>query len=192
MRRLRLLLWLPFLAFSLALQTAPAPQQPMDAPMTIVEFQHGEGQPNMNFLVPVVLTPGPGVKVGRLELTVTYSRAQLRFVSADTSGLISGINADVETQEMDDPQDPTQRILSITISTIDGQGGRQTIQEGRLLFLTFQFDKELKPETTVTLKVDGKAVTVDNPPAAVQPFVVRSAALHVVETVISSCFFYMH
>ena len=86
----RRLLWIaPLLMFAPASQTATLPQQSIDAPMTVVEFQHGAGQPNMNFLVPVVLTPGTGVRIGRLELMVKYARATLRFVALDTSGLIS-------------------------------------------------------------------------------------------------------
>ena len=96
------------------------------------------------------------------------------------------------TQERDDEQDPTQRILTITVSTIDGQGRRTPLQEGRMMFLTFQFDKELKPGTTIKISADGGAVTVDTPPAPVQPLVVRTEPLEVIEQVISSCFFYMH
>ena len=180
--------------FVLISSSAPTQQPPAGSATsgTVVELTPGASNPTGTSWVPLKLTSAPGVKVGRLDLIITFPKALLAFLNLETSGLTDGIEAQVTTDVRDNPQDASQRQLLLKISTLDGKTTRIPFPDGKLVYLVFQVAEQAKPMTTIALGTAGQAVTVDDPPKPIQPFAVRASPLEVTLEPLTSCFFYMH
>lgn len=181
---------LPFLLLAVSAPTQQPPAVPDAITVTTVLLDRGAGPPNERLWVPLWLTSAPGVKVARLEVTVTFPKASLTFLSLERSGLTDGVEADVKTELKDDEKDASQKLLILRLSTLDGKATRIPFPDGKLVYLIFQVDKRLSPKMTITIGATGNAVTVDSKP--VEAFTVRTTTLEVIEEALSACFFFMH
>lgn len=183
------------LALLLVGATAPIGQVPAAQDRivaTLVDLDRGVGAPGRRAWMPITLTAAPGVKVGRLEITVAFPKALLDFSTLEASGLSEGVDADLQAEVRDDERDSSQKLLRVRLSTLDGKASRIPFPDGKLAYVLFQIAADAKPDSRIAVAASGTAVTVDNPPKPVDPFTVKVMPLDVSDEPLSSCFFYMH
>jgi hypothetical protein len=182
---------LPLVLIGFVIHAQQPPAVPAVAGASTADLAAVEGAPNQRFGIPLRVTAAPGVKIGKIELTVAFPKAALTFITAETSGLTDAVEADVSTAVKDNPKDAKQKLLVVTLSTLDGKATRIPFPSGKLVYLAFLVAKAQKPDTMINISATATAVTVDNPPKPV-PLVVHAAPVKVTDEPLSACYFYMH
>jgi len=168
---------------------APA-QSTTDSRGTTVRIDHGTGPPKGKASMALTLMAAPDVKVGKIELTLTYPTNLLTFSNAETANLGEGVDAKLETNATPDADSRTR--LTVSVSTIDGKGKRQPLPSGKLAYLIFQVSEHADMGSSISVDGDGQGLTTDDPPKPIAALKVQPGVVDVEEPPASSCFFYMH
>lgn len=164
-----------------------AEQQPTGPPT--LSLGEASAPPGAPVVAPLTLSAPEGVRVGSVEVRLTYPKALLAFVKIEPSGLALGVGATVQADAKGGP-DAQSSTLHVSIST--PAGSRQPLPSGPLAYLGFTIDESAKAETSIALTHAAEALTTDDPPRLVKPLVAAPATISVSVPPVPACFFYMH
>ena len=158
---------------------------------TTISITESSAPPDSQVVLPLALDAPDSVRVGAIDVRLTFPKALLTFVSVEPSGLAVGVDAVVQSDVKPGAKEG-ESVLHATISTTGSGGSRQPIPTGPLAYVAFRIAKTAKPETVITLTHEVSATTVDDPPKPVAPIAASAAQIGVAKEPVPACFFYMH
>ena len=91
-----------------------------------------------------------------------------------------------------DAYDPNQSILKLTMSTLEEENLERVYLKAPLAEIVFIISEEAQPGTEIVLKNEASAVTAGDSPKQIELVIAEDGAISVTESLIFSCFFYMH
>jgi hypothetical protein len=165
---------------------AAAAQQP-----TKVTLSQSSAPPDANVVVPVYLAAASGVRIGTLEIQVTYSTRWLTFDRAELSGLSEGVGVELATVEKEGESQGTKLVL-LTLTAKRDDPAPEPIPDGPIANIVFRLAKGTEPGTLIDLVPAVSAWTLNTPPRGVQPITAPRGQIVVSTPGPVSCFFYMH
>lgn len=132
-----------------------------------------------------------GANIGSLETTIVFPSGILTFASASRRPAELA-KAMLKTDLKPDIAAPDRSVLTLTIAAAGNVSSSvASLVNGVLSRLTFKVARDAE-FGTVTLPLKSKAWTTNSPSEPIPMVVSLSGKIHVSETGIASCFFYMH
>jgi len=151
-----------------------------------------EGSPESEVTVEASLSAGHDVKVVSVSMNITFPNKMAFFVVAERSGLIEAMETQMEAEVEVDAYDPNKSVLKLTISTLEEGELGKGLPEGPLAEIVFIISEEAQPGTEIVLRNEASAVIAEDPPKQMEPVIAEDGVISVIESLIFSCFFYMH
>ena len=151
-----------------------------------------EGPPEGEVTVEASLLAGHDVKVVSVSLNITFPNKMAFFVVAERSDLIEAMETQMEAEVEVDAYDPNKSVLKLTISTLEEGELGKGLPEGPLAEIVFIISEEAQPGTEIVLKNEASAVTAEDSPKQIESVIAEGGVISVIESLIFSCFFYMH
>jgi len=151
-----------------------------------------EGSPESEVTVEASLSAGHDVKVVSVSMNITFPNKMAFFVVAERSDLIEAMETQMEAEVEVDAYDPNKSILKLTISTLEEEELGKGLPEGPLAEIVFVISEEAQPGTEIVLRNEASAVIAEDPPKQMEPVIAEDGVISVIESLIFSCFFYMH
>ena len=144
--------------------------------------------PGAEVFVAVSLDVPSGVSVGTVMTETSFPNSQLSFLEVRRGLSAEAAGADVSAVVEEDPNDPANSILRLTVTT----QGRRSLPSGVVADIAFKISEETAVGTMILLENHPTALTAEDPP---QPTAVTGTdgSIQVSETSpVFVCFFYMH
>ena len=144
--------------------------------------------PGAEVFVAVSLDVPSGVSVGTVMTETSFPNSQLSFLEVRRGLSAEAAGADVSAVVEEDPIDPANSILRLTVTT----HGRRSLPSGVVADIAFKISEETAVGTMILLENHPTALTTEDPP---QPTAVTgtNGSIQVSETSpVFVCFFYMH
>lgn len=126
------------------------------------------------------------------SMNTTFPNQMAFFVVAERSGLIEAMETQMEAEVEVDAYDPNQSILKLTMSTLEEENLERVYLKAPLAEIVFIISEEAQPGTEIVLKNEASAVTAEDSPKQIELVIAEDGAISVTESLIFSCFFYMH
>ena len=180
--------------FVLCLTNAVEAQVALEKPEAPIRLTVGrtEGPPQSEVTVQVSLSADRDVKVASISMNITFPNRLLSFIRADKTGLIEAVGTEMKVEVEADAYDSNKSILKLTLSTLEEGGSGKALPEGPIAEIAFIILDEAQPGTDITLKNEAHVVAVEDPLKQIEPVIAEDGAIWVIESLIFSCFFYMH
>ena len=180
--------------FVLCLTNAVEAQVALEKPEAPIRLTVGrtEGPPQSEVTVQVSLSADRDVKVASISMNITFPNRLLSFIRADKTGLIEAVGTEMKVEVEADAYDSNKSILKLTLSTLEEGGFWKALPEGPIAEIAFIILDEAQPGTDITLKNEAHVVAVEDPLKQIEPVIAEDGAIWVIESLIFSCFFYMH
>jgi hypothetical protein len=144
-------------------------------------------------MLPVFVTPyPPEIGVGSVTALIEYPAKGLKFVKAEKSFLLDGVNATYKVEPAPDLGDETKSVLKLQVAT---QGEpRKALKEGLIVTLIFGIDPDAKPGTFPVKATNATAASPDGTPKML-PLVTKNGSIEIVPpegVPYVGCFFFTH
>ena len=156
--------------------------------VTRVELGFDQSVPGEQTFIPIALTPGAEVNIGKIITEVIFSSQLLTFEEARKGSSVKSIDAEVSTRVKEDEENSENSILEVTITSQTGEA----IPAGTLVFLTFRIALEAPRAHMIKLENRSQAMSTDDPPEPVELTTVGGEIENLDIAAVFACFFYMH
>ena len=151
-----------------------------------------EGPPQSEVLVQASLSTGHDVEVVSISVNITFPNKILFFAWAGKSGLAEGAGTEMKMEVETDTEDQDKSILRLTLSSTEERESYKALPEGPIAEIAFTISEDAQPGTQITLRSEASAMTTADPPKQREPITTEDGRISVIESLIFSCFFYMH
>ena len=180
--------------FVLCLANAAKAQVAQAKPAAPIRLSVGrtEGPPQSEVTVQAFLSADGNLKVASISMNITFPNRLVSFIRVDKTGLIEAMETQMEVEVEVHAYDPNKSILKLTLSTLEEGESGKALPEGPIAEIAFIILDEAQPGTDITLKNEAHVVAVEDPLKQIEPVIAEDGAIWVIESLIFSCFFYMH
>ena len=151
-----------------------------------------EGPPQSEVSVQASLSTGHDVEVVSISVNITFPNKILSFAWAGKSGLAEGAGTQIKMEVEVDTEDQDKSILKLTLSSSEERESSKALPEGPIAEIAFTISEDAQPGTQITLRSEASAITTADPPKQIEPITTEDGGILVIESLIFSCFFYMH
>jgi len=151
-----------------------------------------DGPPQSEVTVQAFLSADRNVKVALISMNITFPNRLVSFIRAEKTGLIEAVGTEMKVEVEADAYDPNKSILKLTLSTLEEGGSGKALPEGPIAEIAFMILDEAQPGTDITLKNEAHVVAAEDPLKQLEPVLAEDGVISVIESLIFSCFFYMH
>ncbi len=158
---------------------------------TAVVMSSGTQSAGGDVVIPLTLSAGKEIKVGSVDVRITFMKAALAFVQIELGGLADSVDAAVDSEVLAGTI-AGESVLHASISTTGSGGSRLPIPSGPIAYLTFKINQAAKPQSTITPTLDARLTTTDTPSQPIAPVVTSAGDITVSSGPVFGCFFYMH
>lgn len=177
--------------FVLCLANAAQAQVEPEGPIRLT-VGRTDGPPLSEVTVQAFLSAEGKVKVASISMKITFPNRLVSFIWADKTGLIEAMETQMEVEVEVHAYDPNKSILKLTLSILEEGELGKGLPEGPLAEIVFIISEEAQPGTEITLKTEAHVVAAEDPLKQLEPVLAEDGVISVIESLIFSCFFYMH
>jgi hypothetical protein len=153
-----------------------------------VELGFDQSVPGEQTFIPIALTLGAEVKIGKIITEIVFASNLLFFEEARKGTPLKSIDAEVSTRVKEDEENSENSILEVTMTS----GTGEAIPGGNLVFLTFRIALEAPRAQMIKLENRSQAMTIDDPPEPVELTTAGGEIENLDIAAVFACFFYMH
>ena len=178
---------LPSVGMAQSEEEQPAPKA------TMLSLGSVSGGQKAQVMLPVFVTPYPAeVGVGNITALIEYPATGMKFVKAEKSFLLDGVNATYKVEPAPDMGNETKSVLKLQVAT-KGEP-RKALREGLIVTLFFGIDADAKPGKFPVKLANVTASSPDGTPKML-PLVTKDGVIEIVPPEgipYVGCFFFSH
>jgi hypothetical protein len=168
-------------------------KEPVDTKATRISLASSSGTPGSSVVVPIYLTPGEGVQVGRLKITVTFVSANLKFdklergIAAEMGGV--KVTSDLKLDKNDKGLETSTLVLEAEAPA----SPKKPIPAGLLAYLAMKISETGRPaKVSLRTTAEGSDLASNKPLANLRAVDAEVEVMAPGTQPVIACFFFSH